>query len=154
MVNRVTLVGHLGGDPQLRRLPSGVGVARLRLATSERYRDGSGEWRERTEWHDVTLWRGMAERAEAQLRAGMLVYVEGRLSSRRYADRAGVEHRAAEVEAAVLRILNRRDDVGGGGEQPAPARPAGITITPPAAGASPGAPPAGDNAEDASELPF
>ena len=154
MVNRVTLVGYLGGDPQLRRLPSGVAVASLRLATSEHYRDRAGEWRERTEWHDVTLWRGLAERAEKQLRAGMLVYVEGRLSSGRYADRAGVEHRTAEVNAERLRILRRPGDVGEGEGQPAEKRPVGISVTPPASGAHPEAPPPADTSEDASELPF
>ena len=109
MVNKVTLIGHLGADPEMRRLPSGVAVANLRVATSERYRDKDGHWREDTEWHDVTLWRGMAERAEQQLRRGMLVYVEGKLSHKVYEDRQGTKHKKAEVVAATRRLLDKRD---------------------------------------------
>ena len=109
MVNKVTLIGHLGADPEMRRLPSGVAVANLRVATSERYRDKEGQWREDTEWHDVTLWRGMAERAEQQLRRGMLVYVEGKLSHKVYEDRQGTKHKKAEVVAASLRLLDKKD---------------------------------------------
>lgn len=107
MVNKVTLIGRLGRDPELRRLPSGAAVAKLRIATSERYRDGAGAWREETEWHDVTLWRAMAERAERQLRAGMLIYVEGKLSYKTYEDREGRQQRRPEVVAAALRLLDR-----------------------------------------------
>ena len=109
MVNKVTLIGHLGADPEMRRLPSGVAVANLRVATSERYKDKEGHWREDTEWHDVTLWRGMAERAEQQLRRGMLVYVEGKLSHKVYEDRQGTKHKKAEVVAAALRLLDKKD---------------------------------------------
>ena len=109
MVNKVTLIGHLGADPEMRRLPSGVAVANLRVATSERYKDKEGHWREDTEWHDVTLWRGMAERAEQQLRRGMLVYVEGKLSHKVYEDRQGTKHKKAEVVAASLRLLDKKD---------------------------------------------
>ena len=124
MVNRVTLIGHLGADPELRRLPSGVAVANLRVATSERYRDKEGAWREDTAWHDVTLWRGMAERAEQQLRKGMRVYVEGKLSYKVFEDRAGTQHKRAEVEASALRLLD--------GKTQAPAT-SGASAEPPAA---------------------
>ena len=124
MVNKVTLVGHLGQDPKLRRLPSGVAVASLRVATTERYKDSEGHWREETEWHDVTLWRAMAERAEQQLRKGMLVYVEGKLSYKTYEDRAGQPQRRPEVVAAALRLLRAADAPRDPGPAPrTPARP-------------------------------
>ena len=123
MVNKVTLIGRLGQDPALRRLPSGVAVASLRVATSERYRDGEGQWREQTEWHDVTLWRGMAERAEQQLRRGMLVYVEGKLSYKAYEDRSGQQQRRPEVVAGALRLLDRGGDGPPASDKPAPSRP-------------------------------
>lgn len=121
MINKVTLVGHLGQDPSLRRLPSGVAVATLRVATSERYRDGSGEWREETEWHDVVLWRGLAEGAERRLRKGMLVYVEGKLTYKTFEDRGGQRQRRPEVTAAALRILGRGGGPEGSPEGPRPA---------------------------------
>lgn len=119
MVNKITLIGHLGADPEMRRLPSGAAVAKLRVATAERYKDKGGQWREETEWHDVTLWRGMAERAERQLRRGMLVYVEGKLSHKVYEDRHGTKHKRAEVVAAALRVLDGKAPA----EAPAPPKP-------------------------------
>lgn len=156
MINRVTLVGHLGRDPDLRRLESGVAVARLRVATAERYRDGSGQWREQTEWHDVTLWRSLAERAETQLRKGMLVYVEGKLSTREFTDRTGAAKRTTEVVASTLRILDRRADVEEvATQQPDAGRQPGITLTPtPPQALTAAAAPRGANAEDSSGLPF
>ena len=156
MINRVTLVGRLGRDPDLRRLASGVAVARLRLATSERYRDGEGRLREQTEWHDVALWRGLAERAETQLRKGTLVYVEGKLSTREYTDRQQVARRVTEVVASVLRILDGRVDVEEAAAVPTSgAEPPGITLQPPhAPQLTAAAPPRGANAEDHSGLPF
>ena len=153
MINRVTLVGNLGRDPELRRLADGAAVARFSLATSERYRDRAGAWRERTEWHDVSLWRGLAERAE-QLRRGMLVYVEGKLSTRRYTDRAGVDRKATEVVGSYLRILERHADVREAATASVPPPAGAISLTPPPASAAPDAAPLVDNAEDGSELPF
>ena len=75
MVNRVILIGNLGADPEIRTLESGVSVARLRLATSESYKDkNTDEWKENTEWHSITLWRALAERAERTLKKGMQIY--------------------------------------------------------------------------------
>ena len=89
MVNRVILIGNLGADPEVKSLESGVSVARLRLATSESYKDkNTNEWKENTEWHTITLWRNLAERAESTLRKGMQIYVEGKLSTRKWKDEA------------------------------------------------------------------
>ncbi len=87
MVNRVILIGNLGADPEVKSLESGVSIARLRLATSESYKDkNTNEWKENTEWHTITLWRNLAERAESTLRKGMQIYVEGKLSTRKWTD--------------------------------------------------------------------
>ena len=161
MVNRVTLVGNVGRDPELRRLSSGAPVAKFSVATSESFQDRDGNAREQTEWHDVVLWRALAERAEAHLRKGMLVYVEGKLSTRTWEDREGNSRKTTEVVGSFLRILNRRerDDRGGdSGRREPPATPAPeITPTPaaeaPLAAIATPKPPDGDTAEG-DGLPF
>ena len=109
MVNKVILIGNLGRDPEVRHLEGGVAVATFSLATNENYRDKNGEWQTTTEWHDIVLWRGLAERAEKQLRRGMQVYIEGKLTHRKYQDKDGNDRYRTEVVADVLRILEKRD---------------------------------------------
>ncbi|MEY3194318.1 MAG: hypothetical protein RIQ78_415, partial [Bacteroidota bacterium] len=70
MINKVTLIGNLGGDPEVRHLDNGTAVGRFSLATNENYRDKDGNWQKITEWHNVTVWRDLAERAEKQLKKG------------------------------------------------------------------------------------
>jgi len=84
MINKVTLIGNLGADPEVRRLEGGVAVARFSLATNESYKDKDGNFQTNTEWHNVVVWREAAERAEKMLRKGMLVYVEGKITYRKY----------------------------------------------------------------------
>ncbi len=157
MVNKVTLVGNVGRDPQLRRLESGAAVASFSLATSERYRGTDGEWRERTEWHEITLWRKLAERAEHALNKGMLVYLEGKLSTRSWQDKAGIERKRTEVVADYLRILDRKEagskptKTEAPGESPAD-RPT-EAVDPPG-GISIGSGPSVANDSDESGLPF
>ena len=115
MVNKVILLGRLGADPEVRRLESGAVVAKIRMATSERYKDkNSGEWQEQTEWHNVIMWRFLAERAEQQLKKGNLIYVEGKLTHRKYDDKDGNTRYISEVVAAVFRNLTPRDNTGDG----------------------------------------
>jgi single-strand DNA-binding protein len=109
MINKITLVGHLGQAPEVRRLESGVAVAKFSIATNENYKDKSGEWQKQTEWHDVVVWRELAEYAEKFLKKGMLVYVEGKVTYRKYADQNGVERKLTEVVANTLRILEKRE---------------------------------------------
>ncbi len=109
MINKVTLVGNLGKDPEVRHLESGSSVARFSLATNESYRDKDGNWQTRTEWHVVVVWRALAERAERDLKRGSLVYIEGKLRTRSYQDSNGVEKSITEVEGQVLRALDRRE---------------------------------------------
>lgn len=109
-LNKVMLIGHLGKPPALRWLESGQAMCKLSLATSERYRDASGKQRERTEWHQVVLWRELAEIADRYLDKGHKVYIEGRLRTRSWQDSEGVEHRATEVVADRLEMLTPRSD--------------------------------------------
>ncbi len=110
MINKVILVGNVGMDPEVRSLESGVKVARLRVATTERiFNRQTNETTEHTEWHTVTLWRGLAEVADKYVRKGSQVYIEGRLRSREW-DKDGAKHYAVEVVADDMKLLGRRPD--------------------------------------------
>jgi single-strand DNA-binding protein len=85
-VNKVILVGHVGKDPEVRYLEGGVAVARLPLATSESYKNKEGQKVEQTEWHNIVLWRGLAEITEKYVRKGKLLYIEGKIRTRSYGD--------------------------------------------------------------------
>lgn len=115
MINKVTLIGNMGKDPEVRRLENGTAVARLTVATNESYRDKSGEWQTVTEWHNVICWRYLAERAETQLKKGSLVYVEGKLTTRKWQDKDGNDRYSTEVVANTFRSLERKENQGGGG---------------------------------------
>jgi len=112
MVNKVTLIGNLGADPEVRRLESGAVVAKLRLATSENYKDKAGEWQSQTEWHSVVMWRNMAERAEKYLKKGSMVYVEGKLTTRKWEDKDGNARYTTEVLANYYRNIKREESGG------------------------------------------
>lgn len=114
MINRVTLLGNLGADPEVRRLESGAVVAKISLATNESYKDKSGEWQTQTEWHNVIMWRNLAERAENQLKKGSMVYVEGKLTTRKWDDKDGNTKYTTEVVASYYRNIKRDDNAGGG----------------------------------------
>jgi len=109
MVNKVLLIGNLGRDPEIRRLESGAAVAKFSVATNENYRDKNGEWQTITEWHNVVAWRGLAERAERDLKKGGQVYVEGKLTTRKWQDKEGKDQYTTEVVALMLRSLERRE---------------------------------------------
>ncbi len=115
MVNRVILIGNLGRDPEVRRLENGAVVAKFSIATNEKYKDKSGEWQTQTEWHDIVVWRTLAERAESTLRKGMGVYLEGKLTHRNWQDQDGNTRYATEVVASYFRIISggKRDDAPG-----------------------------------------
>ncbi|HKK78033.1 MAG TPA: single-stranded DNA-binding protein [Phaeodactylibacter sp.] len=115
MVNRVILIGNLGKDPEVRRLENGAVVAKFSVATNENYKDKSGEWQTITDWHDVVVWRSLAERAESTLSKGAQVYVEGKLSHRSWQDKDGNNRRTTEVVANYFRIINRKDNNAGSG---------------------------------------
>jgi len=116
MVNKVILIGNLGRDPEVRYLEGNVAVAKFSVATNESYKDKKGDWQTVTEWHDVVAWRQLAERAEKQLKKGSQVYVEGKLTHRKYQDKDGIDRYVTEVVANSFRILDRRDSRPGGEE--------------------------------------
>jgi len=120
-LNRVQLIGNLGKDPEIKYTPQGTPVAKLTIATNERFKDKAGEWQDRTEWHNVVLWQRLAEIAGEYLKKGGKVYIEGRLQSRSYEDKKdGQKKYFTEVVCDDLILLGGRGDAAG-----APAGPAG-----------------------------
>ena len=109
MINKVILIGNLGRDPEVRHLESGTVIAKFPMATNENYRDKSGEWQKITQWHDIVAWRNLAEKVERDLKKGSLVYVEGKLTHRKYQDKDGIDRYITEVVANVIRSLERRE---------------------------------------------
>ena len=110
MVNKVILVGNVGLDPEVRSLETGVKVARVRLATSERiFNRQTNEATEHTEWHTVTLWRNLAEVVDKYVRKGTQLYIEGRIRTREW-ERDGVKHYATEIVADEMKLLGRRPE--------------------------------------------
>lgn len=124
MINKVILVGNLGRDPEVRHLESGATVATFTMATNENYRDKAGEWQTVTQWHNIVAWRYLAEMAERSLKKGSLVYVEGKLTNRKYQDKDGNDKYITEVVANVMRSLERREQSAGYGESMPTERPA------------------------------
>jgi len=122
-INKVILIGRLGKDPEVRYLENGAAVAKIGMATTESYKDKQGEWQDITEWHDVIMWRFLAERAEKSLKKGALVYVEGKLKSRKY-QKEGEEtaRKITEVVADTFRLLSKREGAGGGYENTFPSQ--------------------------------
>src|SRR3954454_10161316 len=116
-VNKVTLLGNLGKDPEVKFTPQGTAVAKLALATNERYKDKEGQWQDRTEWHNVVLWQRLAEIAGEYLKKGSKVYIEGRLQTRSWDDKtSGQKKYMTEVVANELVLLGGRGEGGGGGQ--------------------------------------
>lgn len=112
MINKVTLIGNLGGDPEIRHLDNGTAVGRFSLATNENYKDKDDNWQKLTEWHNVVVWRDLAERAGKILKKGMLVYVEGKISYRKYTDKDGQERSATDIVANSFRLLEKIEGTG------------------------------------------
>ncbi len=115
-VNKVIIVGNLGRDPEVRYLPSGGAVCNIAVATSRQWKDKtSGDKQEETEWHRITFFDRMAEIAGEYLKKGRSVYVEGRLKTRKYTDKDGVEKYATDIIATEMQLLGGRESGGGGG---------------------------------------
>ncbi len=120
-VNKVILIGNLGKDPEVRYLESGVAVCNFPIATSESYKDrNTGERVSQTEWHNVVLWRGLAEVAEKYLKKGAKVYVEGKLRTRSWQDQDGNTRYTTEVVGDNMTMLGRVGE-GEGMQNQAPA---------------------------------
>lgn len=112
-INKVILVGHLGKDPEVRHLDTGVTVASFPLATSETF-NRDGKRIEQTEWHNIVLWRGLADVAAKYLTKGKLVYIEGKLRTRSFEDKEKVKKYVTEVVAENFTMLGRKSDFEGG----------------------------------------
>src|SRR5215218_3407602 len=114
-VNKVILIGNLGADPETRYLPSGDAVTNIRIATTDTWKDKSGEKQEHTEWHSVAFFGKTAEIAGEYLKKGSPVYVEGRLRTRKWQDKEGQDRYTTEVIADRMQLLGARGAGGGGG---------------------------------------
>ena len=171
MINKVILVGNVGMDPEVRTLETGVKTARIRLATTEKmYNRESRESTDHTEWHTITLWRGLADVVDRYVRKGSQIYIEGRLRTREWTDQAGNKRYSTEILADEMKLLGGRRE---GGEQPAyqqqgngfgqggyqqPQQPAYAQPAPQPAYAQPApqpmAAPVATPADDVDDLPF
>ena len=109
MVNKVILIGNLGKDPEFRTLESGASRANFSLATNESYKDKSGQWQKLTEWHDIVAWRNQADQAK-NLKKGMQVYIEGKLTHRKWTDKENKDHYITEIQVETMRILEKREN--------------------------------------------
>lgn len=109
MVNKVTLIGNLGRDPEIRTLENGVKVGSFSLATNESYKDKNDQWQNLTEWHNIVVWRGLAEKAERDLKKGSLAYIEGKITHRKYQDKDGIERSVTDIVASNIQSLDKRE---------------------------------------------
>src|SRR6266568_8740734 len=116
-LNKVMLIGNLGKDPEVRYTTAGTPVASFSSATSEKFKNKAGEWEERTEWHNITLWSRLAEIAGEYLAKGKTVYIEGRLQTRKWQDRDGKDRYTTEIVGEKMQMLSGKGDGGGGGRQ-------------------------------------
>jgi single-strand DNA-binding protein len=106
-VNKVILIGNLGKDPEVRYLDNGVAVANMSIATTENYKNKDGDRVSQTEWHDVVLWRGLAEIAEKYLKKGSSVYIEGKIRTNKWVDKDENTRYKTEILADKLNMLGR-----------------------------------------------
>jgi single-strand DNA-binding protein len=115
-INKVIIVGNVGGDPETRYMPSGSAVTNLTVATNESWKDKqTGEQKERTEWHRVAMFNRLAEIAAEYLRKGSQVYIEGKLRTRKWQDKSGNDRYTTEIIADEMQMLGGRGGSGGGG---------------------------------------
>lgn len=109
--NNVQLIGHMGADPEVKTLDNGSKVARIRVATTERFKNKNGEWQDDTTWHNIVAWENLAERAEKYLNKGSHILIEGKLTSRSYVDNKGEKKYIYEVRATNFLLLDKRENM-------------------------------------------
>ena len=155
-VNKVILLGNLGRDPETRYTTGGDAVTNLSIATSEQWKDKSGEKQERTEWHRVVLFGRQAEIAGEYLKKGRSVYIEGRLQTRKYTDKDGVEKYSTEIVGDRMQLIGGARDGGGGDAEFSGGAPGGGGARRPApSGGAPGGGGARKNTDDFDDdIPF
>jgi len=122
-VNKVTLIGNLGKDPELRYTSSGVAVATFSMATSESWKDPEGNTQERTQWHNIVAWRKLAEIVGEYLKKGSKIYLEGRLQYRNYDDKNGVKRYVTEIVMDEMVMLDSRGSGGAGASESGTTQP-------------------------------
>jgi single-strand DNA-binding protein len=115
-INKVILVGNVGKDPDIRYLDNGVVKCSFSLATSESYKNKAGEKVTNTEWHNIVIWRDLAKAAETYVKKGAQLYIEGKISTRSYQDKDGVQRRVTEITADTFQLLGRKQDSQPAGE--------------------------------------
>jgi single-strand DNA-binding protein len=116
MLNKIMLIGNLGRDPEMNYTPSGVAVTKFSLAVSRNIKASTGEKREETEWFNIVAWRQLAETCNTYLRKGSKVYIEGRLTQRKYTDKNGAERTAIDVVANEMEMLSPKSQSSGSSE--------------------------------------
>lgn len=112
MVNKVILIGNVGADPDIKYLDGGVAVARFSLATTESYKNKNGDRVDQTEWHNIVLWRNLAEIAEKFVKKGMKLYIEGRIRNRSWEDQNGVKKYMTEIQGDTMQMLSPKQESG------------------------------------------
>ena len=122
MLNKVILIGRLGRDPEVRYMPNGEAVCNFSIATSETWNDRNGQRVERTEWHNITMYRKLAEIAGKYLTKGSQVYLEGKIQSRKYQGKDGIERTAYEIIANEMKMLAGNTQAPAQKQQPAQAQ--------------------------------
>ena len=108
-VNKVILIGHIGKDPEVRYMPSGEGIANITIATTEKWKGKDGEKQEKTEWHRVSFFGKLAEIVSEYVKKGSLIYVEGRLQTRKWQDQVGNDKYTTEIVADRMQMLGSKD---------------------------------------------
>ncbi len=122
-LNKAMLIGNLGKDPEVKTLDNGAKIATFPLATTETYKDRDGNKQSRTEWHNIVLWRGLADVAELYCRKGGQVYIEGRLSTRKWDDKDGHTRYTTEIIGDNMVLLSRSDSTSSSAHPPKPTTP-------------------------------
>ena len=119
-LNKAMIIGRLGQDPDVRYTQSNTAVANMSIATSERYKDKSGEWKEKTEWHRVVAWGRTAEICQEYLKKGSQVYIEGPIQTRQWEDKEGQTRYTTEIKALQMTMLDSKGSGGGNNGPSAP----------------------------------
>lgn len=141
-LNKVILIGYVGQAPKIHRLANGEDVCNFSIATSESWKDQNGSKTERTEWHNITLYRKLAQIAQQYLKKGSLVCVEGKIQSSKYTDKQGIERTAYHIVCDQMKMLSSKT------------APTPITPTPPPPQARPRPAPTAPAGEEVGEIPF
>jgi single-strand DNA-binding protein len=109
-LNKVTLIGNLGKDPEINILDGNISVAKLSLATTETFKDKAGNHQSTTDWHTIVAWRGLADLAEKYLHKGSLIYIEGKIKNRSFEDKEGIKRTITEILAEEIIMLDKKTD--------------------------------------------